>query len=131
MANDNRQELTDTMEKAILGPMRRSMGALLDHIDAINTIQIEAAQSYTDLTFREVRRVLDIRDPDGLRAYVTQQPETAKAFSERVKDDAEKLTQANQAFMETAQQVTQESVSKVQKAAEEGVERVQKAAAAN
>ena len=129
MANDTLQQFGDSFEKAVFAPGRSYFAALTDHLEAITSLQIEAAKAYTEITFKEVRGALDIRDAEGLKAYVSSQPELAREFSERVKNDAERLTQANQTFMENAQKVTQDSVSKVQKAAEEGVERVQKAAA--
>ena len=129
MANENTQQLTEAMDKTILTPMRSYMRAVLDHAETVTSIQVEAARNYSEVAFKELRTALDVRDAEGLRAYVSHQPEMAKEFSERVKSDAEKLTQANQAFMENAQKATQESVSKIQKTAEEGVERVQKAAA--
>lgn len=130
MATDNFQQMGDALEKAFFNPARNYLAALTDHAEAITGIQIEAAKAYTEITFKEARGALDIRDAEGFKAYVSNQPELAREFSERIKNDAERVTQANQTFMENAQQVTQESVSKVQKAAEEGVQRVQKAAAA-
>jgi phasin family protein len=129
MANDTIKQFNEQFEKTVFGPFRTYVAAATDHVEALAGIQVEAAKAYTDVAFKNTRAALDIRDAEGLKAYVSNQPEVAKAFGERVKSDAEKVTAANQAFVENAQKVTQDSVASVQKAAEEGVQKVQKAAA--
>lgn len=127
MANDTIQQLNEQFEKSVFGPMRSFFAAATDHAEQVAGIQVEAAKAYTDITFKNARSALEIRDTEGLKSYVGKQPEVAKEFGERVKADAEKLTSANQSFFENAQKVTQDSVASVQKAAEEGAEKVQKA----
>lgn len=130
MANDTMNQFSEQFEKGFFGPMRNFFATATDHAEKIAGIQVEAAKAYTDMTFKNMREVLEIRDSEGLKNYVSKQPEVAKEVSERVKADAEKLTAANQAFVESAQKVTQDSVSTAQKAAEETVEKAQKTAGA-
>lgn len=130
MTNDMFKQFSEQFEKGVFGPMRNFVATATDHAEKIAGIQVEAAKAYTDITFKNAREVLEIRDTEGLKNYVGKQPEVAKEFGERVKADAEKLTAANQAFVENTQKVTQDSVATVQKAAEESVEKVQKTAGA-
>lgn len=127
MANDTVQQLNEQFEKSVFGPMRSFIAAATDHAEQVAGIQVEAAKAYTDITFKNARSALEIRDSEGFKNYVGKQTEVAKEFGERAKSDAEKLTAANQSFFENAQKVTQDSVKQAQKAAEEGV---QKAASA-
>lgn len=130
MANDTMNQFSEQFEKAVFGPMRTFFATATDHAEKIAGIQVEAAKAYTDISFKNMREILEIRDSEGLKNYVGKQPEVAKEFGERVKADAEKLTAANQTFVENAQKVTQDSVATVQQAAEEGVEKVKKTAGA-
>ena len=130
MANETINQFTEQFEKSVFGPMRDFLATATDHAEKIAGMQIEAAKAYTDISFKNAREILEIRDTEALKNYVGKQPEVVKEFSERVKADAEKVTAANQDFVEKAQKVTQDSVAEVQKAAEEGVEKVQKTAGA-
>ncbi|GEM_PF-1774260 len=130
MANDTFSQFNEQFEKGVFGPMRNFFATATDHAEKIAGIQVEAAKAYTDISFKNAREILEIRDAEALKTYVGKQPEVAKEFGERVKADAEKVTAANQDFVEKAQKVTQDGVASVQKAAEEGVEKAQKTAGA-
>jgi phasin family protein len=127
MTTDSFKQINEQFETTVFSPMRQYIAALTDHAEALSSLQVEASKAYTEVVFSNARAALDIRDSEGLKAYVAKQPEVAKQFGERVKDDAEKVAAANQSFAENAQKVTQDSVKQAQKAAEEGV---QKAASA-
>jgi len=128
--NDTVKQLNEPFESTVVTPMRRYFAAVTDHVEAVTSLQIEAARAYTEAAFSNARGALDIRDAEGFKSYVSKQPKVAKQLGERVTNDADKITAANQTFVESAQKVTQDSVEQVQKAAEEGVQKVQKAATA-
>ena len=125
MANDMIGQFNEQFEKSVFGPWRGLAAAAADHAEKIAAIQVDAVQSYTTLTFKNARGMLEIRDAETFKNYVTTQPEVAKEFGERMKADSEKLTAANHDFVASAQKVTQDGVASVQKAAEQGAEKVQ------
>lgn len=131
MATDSMQQLRETLENLFVAPTSSYLTALTDHMEAVATLQIDAVKAYTDIAFNDIRAALSIHDAEDFSNYVRNQPQYAKAFSDRLQSDAERLVTANQTFMESANQVTQASVGTIEKVAQEGVARVQKATTAS
>ena len=76
----------------------------------------EAVKAYTDTSLAQARKLLEVRDADGLRSYLEDQQQFAKNVTERLKGDAEKAVSLHQDFFQQSQKLAESSLQEVQKA---------------
>lgn len=93
-----------------LEPARKFNTLLVDHLEKLAAMNLEAVKSYAELSMKEVREALSIDDAQALQQYLTARGEVAKVVADRVKDDSEKLVGINQDFVKEVQKLVEENV---------------------
>ncbi len=108
----------EQVEKLGLGfePARKAAALGVDHLEKLVALQLDAAQAYAELAVGEARAALDVRDANGLQAYVKRQQDVAKTVNERVKGDADKVMSLNRNFVDQIGQVAKPKPAKAAKA---------------
>lgn len=117
MSNAPFEQFNKQFEAAFAAPVRAYSTLALDHVEKLVQAQIEAGRAYADAGISHCRAILDVRDPEGLRACVESQQKVAKDLGERLKGDAEKVVAMNQEFVQKAQQLAESNVKSASKAA--------------
>jgi phasin family protein len=128
MSNETVNQMQSQIENTVAAPARTYASLVLDHVEQLMNLQLEAAKAYTETGVQQARAALDVKNPSDVQAYVENQQKVAKELGERAKGDVEKVTSLNQTFAQNAQKVTQESAKKVSKAAQDGAKSANKAA---
>lgn len=93
-----------------LEPARKFNSLLVDHLEKLAAMNLEAVKSYAELSMKEVREALSIDDAQALQQYLSARGEVAKVVADRVKDDSEKLVGINQDFVKEVQKLVEENV---------------------
>lgn len=123
MSNETVNQMQSQIENTVAGPARTYASLVLDHVEQLMNLQLEAAKAYTETGVQQARAALEVKSPSDVQAYVESQQQAAKELGERVKGDVENVTSLNQAFAQNAQKTVQESAQKVSKAAEAGTKK--------
>ncbi len=117
MSTNTPDQFNEQFERLLIGPTRTFMGLGVEHLEKLINVQLEATKAYTELSLRQVRAALEIREPKDLENYVQGQQEAVKTLGERVKGDAELVVALNREFAEKAQRLAQESANGLGKTA--------------
>ena len=117
MYDTNFKQINEQFEKNVLGPAREVAKMGLEHVEKLASVQLEAAKAYSDMGVKQARAALDIRDQEGVKAYMENQQQFTQSFADRLKGDAEKVVALNQEFAEKAQKAVQDNVSNATQAA--------------
>lgn len=128
MTNQTVTEIQKQLDSALAAPARTYAGLVLEHVEQLANLQIEAAKAYTETGVQQARAALEVKDPSDVHSYVENQQKVAKDLGERIKGDAEKLVSLNRDFAQKAQKVTEESTRNVSKLAETGAKQASKSA---
>ena len=107
---------TKPFEAMLLGPARAYAALSIDSSEKLVGAQLEAVKAYTDTSLAQARKLLEVRDADGLRSYLEDQQQFAKNVTERLKGDAEKAVSLHQDFFQQSQKLAESSLQEVQKA---------------
>ncbi|MCE8010897.1 phasin family protein [Billgrantia desiderata] len=107
---------TKPFEAMLLGPARAYAALSIDYSEKLVGAQLEAVKAYTDTSLAQARKLLEVRDADGLRSYLEDQQQFAKNVTERLKGDAEKAVSLHQDFFQQSQKLAESSLQEVQKA---------------
>lgn len=108
---------TKPFEAMLLGPARAYAALSIDYSEKLVGAQLEAVKAYTDTSLAQARKLLDVRDADGLRSYLEGQQQFAKDVTERLKGDAEKAVTLHQDFFQQSQKLAESSLQEAQKVA--------------
>lgn len=108
---------TTQFENLFFGPARAYANLNLDFTEKLVSAQLEASKSYAETSMTQVRALMDVRDAEGLRAYMESQQKVAKDLTERMKGDAEKVVALQQDFASKSQKLTEENTKQVSTAA--------------
>lgn len=109
---------TKPFETMLLGPARAYAALSIDYSEKLVGAQLEAVKAYTDTSLAQARKLLEVRDADGLRSYLEGQQQFAKDVTERLKGDAEKAVTLHQDFFQQSQKLAESSLQEAQKAAQ-------------
>ncbi|PWG61901.1 phasin family protein [Spiribacter halobius] len=129
MTNDTVDQMNRQIEDTVAGPARTYASLVLDHVEQLASLQLEAARAYTEAGLQQARAALEVANPADLQSYVENQQKVARVLSERIKGDVEKVAALNQTFAQNAQKLTQDSAGKASTAAEEGTRQATRTAA--
>ncbi|MCE8025592.1 phasin family protein [Halomonas sp. MCCC 1A11058] len=109
---------TKPFETMLLGPARAYAALSIDYSEKLVGAQLEAVKAYTDTSLAQARKLLEVRDADGLRSYLEGQQQFAKDVTERLKGDAEKAVTLHQDFFQQSQKLAESSLQEAQKVAQ-------------
>jgi phasin family protein len=77
------------------------------NLERVVNLQLASLQAQTDLLFANFKAGLEVKDAEGLRAYVRRQSDMAKVISEKLVKDAHQLTEVGAQFTAEAVRVVQ------------------------
>ncbi|MGJ7457359.1 phasin family protein [Halomonas sp. MA07-2] len=118
-AFDTKQFDTAQLESLFFAPARAFAALSVDYSEKLINAQIEAAKAYTDTSVAQLRRLVEVKDAEGLKSYMEGQQEVAKELTERLKGDAEKVVALQQEYAQESQKLTENSVKQVQESVQE------------
>jgi phasin family protein len=118
---DTKQFDTKQLESLFVGPARAYAALTVDFTEKLATAQYEATRAYAETSFAQLRNLADVKDAEGLRAYMEGQQKVATDMTERLKGDAEKVVSLQKDFAEKSQKLTEESSKQVQETATQAV----------
>jgi len=111
------QQFSKQAETLFAGPFQAYAKLVVDHVEKLTAAQYEAAKAFTDVSLKQARAALEIRDQAGVQSYVESQQKVAKDLGERLQGDAQKIVSLNKDFAASAQKLVEGNVKNVQKAA--------------
>ncbi|WP_440997038.1 phasin family protein [Arhodomonas sp. SL1] len=111
MTDFNFDQINSQFDKTVFAPARELAAMTLDHAEKLANLQVEAGKAYTEMTFSQLRGLINVRDQKGVQSYVENQQKLVQNVSDRVKGDAEKVVALQQEFAEKAQKTVQDSMS--------------------
>lgn len=60
---------------------------MMSNVEKAADVQMQALRAYTDLALRQAKQLGDIRDVDGLKAFIDGQTDVVKEVSERMSEN--------------------------------------------
>ena len=104
--NKSMQQFQKMME-----PSRKLNALLLDHAEKVAHLNIEAARSYTELAMEQMRKALEVRDPESFQSYLNDQGKVVQTVSNKITEDATQLADISKSTGEEVQKLAQENVA--------------------
>lgn len=98
-----------------VAPVRKVQDKLIDHAEKVAKLQIETAQSYTDLALTNARDLASLDSVESVQKYLQTAPKTAQQVGEKVVQDGQKFAELGQSVGEDLRQIAQENVAKAGK----------------
>jgi phasin family protein len=128
MQNVDTKQITAQFESLFFGPARAYAGLSVDFTEKLVNAQLDATKAYADTGLAQARNLLNVKDVEGLRAYLESQQKVAQELTERLKGDAEKVVSLQQDFVQQSQKLTEANVKQAQQVAESNVKQVSETA---
>ena len=125
-AFDTKQFDTAQLE-TFFAPARAFAALSVDMSEKLLNAQLEATRAYSDANMAQLRKLVEVKDAEGLKGYLEGQQDVAKELTERLKGDADKVVALQQEFVEESQKLTEQSVKQAQESAKEATESASKA----
>lgn len=113
---------TQQLDSVFFAPARAFAALSVDYTEKLVNAQFDAAQAYTDTSLAQLRKLLEVKDAEGLRAYVEDQQQVAQELTERLKGDADKVVSLQQDFVSESQKLTEGSVKQAQEELQQATE---------
>ncbi|MDT0500556.1 MULTISPECIES: phasin family protein [unclassified Halomonas] len=126
---DTKQFDTAQIDSLYFAPARAFAALSVDYTEKLVNAQLEATRAYTDLNLAQLRRLVEVKDAEGLKRYVEGQQDVAKQLTERLKGDAEKVVALQQEFVQESQKLTEGNVKQAQESVKQVQESAEKATA--
>ncbi|MDI5934284.1 phasin family protein [Halomonas sp. M4R5S39] len=117
MQNFDTKQFTEQFESMFVGPARAYASLSVDYTEKLVNAQLDAGKAYADTGLAQLRSLMNVKDAEGLRAYMEGQQKVAKDLTERFKGDAEKVVSLQQDFVQKSQKLTEENVKQAQETA--------------
>lgn len=113
----NTNEMNQQFDNMFMAPVRAYMALSIDYSEKMLNAQMDASKAYVDTGIAQMRQMMDIKDPEGLRSYMEGQQKVVKELAERAKGDADKVVSLQQDFIQKSQKITEDNVKQAQTAA--------------
>lgn len=97
-------------------PARRLNAVMIDHAEKLAQLNLDATRSFTEMAFSQARSALEIKGPDDLRNYLSEQTKAVESFTKEFSKDAGMLADLSKSFGDEVQKATQENVVSFSKA---------------
>ncbi|ABM62762.1 phasin family protein [Halorhodospira halophila] len=104
--NKSMQQFQKMME-----PSRKLNALLLEHAEKVAHLNLEAARSYTDLAMEQMRKAMEVRDPESFQSYLNDQGKVVQTMSNKLTENASTLADISKNMGEEVQKIAQENVS--------------------
>lgn len=124
---DTKQFDTAQIESLFFAPARAFAALSVDFTEKLVSAQLDAAKAYADVNLAQLRRLVEVKDVEGLKGYLDGQQQVAKELTERLKGDADKVVALQQDFVEQSQKLTEGSVKQAQESVQKATETATKA----
>ena len=119
---------TAQLESVFFGPARAFAALSLDVTEKLVTAQFDATRAYADTLLAQLRSLVEVKDAEGLRAYLEGQQQVAQDLTKRLKGDAEKVVALQQDFVQESQKLTEGSVKQAQESLQQATKVVEEVA---
>ncbi|MFY0990176.1 phasin family protein [Halomonas sp. C05BenzN] len=118
---------TAQLESVFFGPARAFAALSIDFTEKLVAAQLDATKGYADANLAQLRRLVEVKDAEGLKSYLEGQQQVAKDLAERLKGDADKVAALQQDFVQGSQKLTEGSVKQAQQGLKQATETATKA----
>lgn len=95
----------------VLAPAQKFNALVVANVEKLVQFQLAAVETYSQIGLQQLRAALEVRDPQSLQAYVSNQQQVAKVVGEKLANDAKALAGLGQAFGAEVQQLVKENVA--------------------
>lgn len=109
-------------------PVRKLQATLIDHAEKVAKFNLEALQSYTELSLNQARELASSDSPEKVQSYLQNAQKTAQQVGEKVLQDGKKFAELNQAAGEDVRKAAEENVATATKAAQDAASKATNAA---
>ncbi len=96
--------------EALAAPFHRFNQAMVDNLEKLASLQLEAIESYSHIGLERLRAAMSVGDHESLQAYINDQARVAEAMTEQLSADARALTDIGGAFNSQVRRLAEESV---------------------
>lgn len=93
-----------------LEPSKKMAELALTNAEKAFAMQMNLAQGYFDLAMKQMKAMLEVKDPASLQAFLSQQAEVAKSVSEKVVADAQAVAELNAEAGAEVKKLAEESI---------------------
>ncbi len=97
-------------------PARRMNAVMIEHAQKLAQLNLDAARSFTEMTLAQARSAMEIKDPEDLRNYLSEQTKAVESFTKEFSKDASMLADLGKSFGDEMQKAAQENVVSFSKA---------------
>ena len=123
----NTKQFDTAQLESFFAPARAFAALSVGFTEKLVNAQLEATKAYSDASLAQLRSLVEVKDPEGLKSYLEGQQEVAKDLTERLKGDAEKVVALHQEFVQESQKLTESSIKQAQESAQQTTETATKA----
>ncbi len=106
-------QLNKTMQQfqKMMEPSRKLNALFLEHAEKVAHLNLEAARSYTDLAMEQMRKAMEVRDPESFQTYLNDQGKVVQTMSNKLTENASTLADISKNMGEEVQKIAQENVT--------------------
>ncbi len=104
------ENYTTQVEK-FFAPVQQFARLSLSNGEKLYALQMEITQSYIDFGVEQMKALIEVKDPESLRAFVSRQAEAVKTISEKMIADTQAVAELGSKFNAESQQLARESVN--------------------
>ncbi|MEQ6917715.1 phasin family protein [Halomonas aquatica] len=124
---DTKQFDTAQVESMFIAPARAFAALSVDFTEKMVNAQLDATKAYADTNLAQLRKLVEVKDAEGLKSYLEGQQKVSKELTETLKGDADKVVALQQEFAQESQKLTEASVKQAQESAQKATETATKA----
>lgn len=103
------KQMAHSQAEAVLEPFRAFAALSLDHTEQYLALQLDTAQTYTELLVAHIRATVDASETPSVAAYVQQQQRIADTVSRQVATDTRVLTGLARGYAEETLRLAESS----------------------
>lgn len=97
----------------MFAPSRKMADLTIASTEKLFALQMALTQGYFELGMKQLKSMLEVKDAESLKSFVSLQAEVAKNVSEKVMADAKAVADLNAEVGAEVQKLTQESLQSV------------------
>ncbi len=84
---------------------------LVNELEKLMTFQMEALQSYMDMSLNQLKAAADVRDPKSLQNFLSDQGEVANTLREKMMEDAKTLADLTTGFKDNLDYLAKDNMT--------------------
>lgn len=108
MKYDLLDNLTKQQEAAV-ATLQKLNKLAVANVEKLAALQMGALREYSDLNLKQLKALVEVRNPQALQDYLANQGESLKTLSEKLVADSKAVAELGVDFNQEAQKIARES----------------------